>query len=252
MTPRTILLLVLLLPTPLSAWSKENQVQIGWEAARLAPPDLYRQILRHKLAFRDGLIAPFDDSDERRHEKNADGSGSLDLVIGQEAQRAVSYIVGHRPFEDVVEQLGVLVHYLNDANYPLRTSTADPAESKYADDFVRYVSSAEPRFAVAFYGVDERLDGIETVPAFVQRTLQRSRALYPFIGQEYSRIGGRSGVGAFDDRSTAFGVAAVSFSRALTDAVAVLRLVWLEAGGADPVPRLPQSADRLIKVPRLH
>ena len=128
MTVRTILLLLVLVPAPLCAWSKENQVQIGWEAARLAPPDLYRQILRHRLEFRDGLVRPFSEGDRQRHEKNADGTGNLDVVIREEAQRAVSYIEGHRPFPDVVKQLGVLVHYLNDANNPLRASAADPSD----------------------------------------------------------------------------------------------------------------------------
>ena len=251
MRGRIILLLLLLVPAPLLAWSKESQVQIAWEAARLAPPDLYRQIVRHKLRYRDGLVAPFGNEGPEFHEKNADGSGQLDRVIAIEAERAVYYIQSHHPFADIIEQLGVLLHYVADANNPLASSSDDPSEANYHQDYVRYIRSAEPRFAAAFYGVDMRLDSLDAVPAFVDRSLRRSRRLYPYIAKEYARVGGESGVKAFDDRSTAFGVAAVSFSRALTDAVAMLRFVWLEAGGGDPVPRISLESDTLVKVPRI-
>ena len=195
-------------------------------------------------------MEPFRDRDRSRHEKNSDGSGMLDRVIADEANRAVEYIRQHRPFADVVRQLGVVLHFVADANHPLYVSADDPGEGNYAADFHRYVTSAEPRFAVAYYGVDTRLDRLSAVPAFVNRTLDRSRSFYPFIGTEYGRIGGKSGVGVFDDRSTAFGVAAVSFSRAITDGSSMLRLVWLEAGGADPLRRSSIDSDRIVKLKR--
>ncbi|HVR29112.1 MAG TPA: hypothetical protein VMS86_06200 [Thermoanaerobaculia bacterium] len=215
----------------------------------MAPPELARQIDKHRSRYREGVLAPFRDGEPARHEKNPDGSGVLDRVIVEEARRAIGLIRSHRPFYDVVQQLGVLLHFVADANHPLHAAEG-PGESGYAADYLRYVSSAEPRFAAAYYGIDPRLDGMAAVPAFVERALDRSRALYPFIGAEYRRIGGRSGVGVFDDRSTAFGVAAVSFSRALTDGAAMLRLVWLEAGGADRLRRPELDSDRIVKLPR--
>lgn len=236
---------------PLFAWSAESQVEIAWEAARLAPPDLYRQIVRHRHRYRAGVLEPFRDGEPLRHEKNPDGTGWLDAAVALEAGRAVTWIRSHRPFADVVHQLGVVVHLVNDANYPLHTSAADSSEPGYAEDYGRYVRSAQRRFAAAFYGVDPRLDSLGAVRPFIQRSLDRARALYPYVGSEYRRVEGQSGLVAFDDRSTAFGVAAVSFSRALTDAAAMLRLIWLEAGGADPVPRLRLSAKRIQKLPPL-
>jgi hypothetical protein len=241
---------ILAFPLSLHAWSEQSQTEIAAAAARLAPPDLARQIDRHRVDFRDGVLEPFGDGDRTRHEKNADGSGSLDRVIADEAKRAVDLIRTHRPFADVVKQLGRMLHFVADANHPLYTSSADPDEGKYAADFHRYVTSAEPRFATAYYGYDSRLDHLSAIPAFVARTLARSRGMYPFIGAEYRRVGWRSGVVAFDDRSTAFGVAAVSFSRALTDGASMLRLVWLEAGGADPLRRPSEDSGQIVKLKR--
>jgi hypothetical protein len=242
--------LVLGAPQAALAWSQASQVEIATAAARLAPPDLARQIEKHKSRLREGVLKPFRDGDPARHEKNADGSGQLDAVIADETRRAIHYIRSHRPFYDVVQQLGVLLHFVADANHPFHASADDPGENGYAADYLRYTTTAERRFAVAYYGDDPRLTGVDAIPSFVARALGRSRALYPFIGAEYRRIGGRSGVGVFDDRSTAFGVAAVSFSRALTDGAAMLRLVWLEAGGADTLRRPSLDSDLIVKLPR--
>jgi hypothetical protein len=236
--------------SPVQAWSQPSQIEIAKAAARMAPPDLARQIEKRQGALRAGVLEPFKDGDRWRHEKNPDGNGKLDAVIADEARRAVDYIRNHRPFDDIVKQLGVLLHFVADANHPLYVEGSDPKEGTYAADFHRYVTSAEPRFAAAYYGVDSRLDRLSAIPAFVNRTFNRSRSLYPFIGAEYRRIGGGTGVGVFDDRSTAFGVAAVSFSRALTDGASMLRLVWLEAGGADPLRRPSVDSDQIVKLKR--
>ena len=77
----------------------------------------------------------------------------------------------------------------------------------------------------------------------------RGRQLYPAIGEEYRRIGGIgrvSGIGGFDDRSTAFAVAALSYSHAISDVARALRHVWLAAGGSDPRQRLAERRDSLL------
>jgi len=244
------MLLLLAATPPVSAWTRQNQIDIAWEAARLAPPDLWRQIVRNKLAFRDGLLEPFGDAVEAHHEKNPDGSGLLDEVIELQAERSVASIVAHRPMKDVVYQMGVLLHHLIEANDPLAASAGDASEARYREDFGRYMESVLPRLPLVFYGIDRELRDPADVRPFVERTLSRSRGLYPSIGYEYRRVGWQPGKQAFDDKSTAFGVVAVCFNRALSDSVAMLRYVWLEAGGRDTLPRLGLESKRLLKLPR--
>lgn len=247
---RLAILLLLFSPWPLSAWSKQSQVDIAWQAARLAPEDLYRQIVRHRTAFRDGIVASIDAADPARHEKNADGSGALDVVIASQAARSIAAIEAHQPFRNVVYELGVLLQGVIDANNPIQTSASDSLEPTYAADFSLYLDSTTSRLPALFYGLDKRLQGPADLPAFVERTLARSRRLYPYVGREYRRVGGGPGIERFDDRSTAFGIAAVSFSRALTDSIVVLRYVWLEAGGADSRALGSLQPDHLIKLSR--
>ncbi|HEX4966127.1 MAG TPA: hypothetical protein VF173_35280 [Thermoanaerobaculia bacterium] len=235
---------------PAAAWTPATQVTIAREAAHLSPPDLYRQIDKHHRAYEEGINAPFADADPSRHTKNLDGSGRLDRATYDAVDAAILAIRGHQPFDEIVRRLGVVSHFVADANNPLAASADDAEEGRYFADFLRYVETAEPRFPLVFYGLQVNGDGGRGVAAIVEGALRRGRQLYPLIGREYRRIGFGSGVGVFDDRSTAFGVGSVAFSHAVTDVSLVLRYIWLAAGGIDDRAHLPAVGTRLTVLPR--
>ena len=57
--------------------------------------------------------------------------------------------------------------------------------------------------------------------------LSRTAAFTPLIAEEYRRGDSAS----FDDLSTAFGVASVCYSHAVTDTANLFTYIWREAGG---------------------
>lgn len=248
--PAALGLLPYLAGSPALAWTPRTQSAIAREAARLAPPDLARQIEKHKKAFEAGVQGPFQDADADRHRKDPDGSGSLDQVLFAEVDGAISAIRLHRPFEEVVRRLGAVAHYVADANNPLAVSGSDPEESRYFVDYLRYAETAEPRFPLVFYGAPPSLDRQKSLKPLLADALRRGRQVYPMVGREYRKIGFASGVGRFDDRSTAFGVASVAFSHAVTDVTLVLRYIWIAAGGADDRSAVVSSGTRLLLLPR--
>jgi hypothetical protein len=236
--------------TPARAWTPRTQQTIAWEAARLAPPDLARQLVKRRGAYLAGVIEPFDDSDPERHRKHPDGSGSLDRALADAVAQAVTAIRTHRPFDEIVFRMGRAAHYMADANNPLATAATDPEAGRYFVDYLRYAETAEPRFPLIFYGLQPGLDRAPDVSALLAETLSRGRALYPMIGLEYRNIDFASGIGRFDDHSTAFGVASVAFSHAVTDVTQVLRYIWIRAGGGDDRAGLPAGGTRLLLLPR--
>jgi hypothetical protein len=150
----------------------------------------------------------------------------------------------------VVRQLGVVSHFVADANNPLATAASDHDEGRYFADFLRYAESAERRMPVVFYGVERRLDRGRDLSPLIDATLARGRSLYPLVGREYRRIGFAPGAKRFDDRSTAFGVVALALSHAVTDVTQALRHIWLQAGGADDRERIPERGTRIVVLPR--
>jgi hypothetical protein len=235
---------------PAAAWSPRFQTELALEAARLAPPDLARQIERHHDEFARGVATPFSEP-AVRHVANPDGTGSLQAVIEEETERAVEMIRSLAPFDAVVHQLGVVAHYVADAHNPLNASDADGQEARIYADYLLYAERAEPRFPLVFYGFRAPFDRPEDVRRMAREAVAKSRGLYPLIGREYRRIGFASGAASFDDRSTAFGVTSIQFSRAASDIAQVLRYIWLRSGGADPRTALPvRGGDQLVRIPR--
>lgn len=222
-----------LLPWPAFAWAPKTQIAIAERAAIIAPPDLRRQIAKNQAEFRAGVLAPFDGTSAAAHEKNEDGSGQLDRKIAEGVDGAIDAIRAHHAFSDIVHDLGVVAHYGADASNPLSVSSADPEEEKYSADYLRYLDSAWPRFRVVFYGAGRDLSTPADLSSMLARSFSRGRVLYPSLHAEYQRIGAPRGVEFFDDRSTAFGVGSVAFSHAVSDVAALLRYIWLRAGGVD-------------------
>jgi hypothetical protein len=243
-------LLAVGLASPARAWTPATQAVIAREAARLAPPDLAGQLARHKVDYQQGVREPFADTDALRHMRNPDGQGSLDRVIAAETEATVNAIRSHQPFAEVMRRMGIVAHFVADANNPLATSGDDPEEARYFADFLRYAESAEPRFPLIFYGAWPSLNTPHDLDALIAETLRRGRELYPAVGREYRRIGFVSGLGVFDDRSSAFGVASVAWSHAVTDVALVLRYIWLRAGGGDERTGLSSIGGRLQLIPR--
>ena len=226
---------------PLAAWSPTTQVSIARTAARLAPPDLARQIEHRSERFRAGVLAPFQEGIAERHYRNRD-RGALDAALAEEVAGAVAALRQPAPFDEVVYRLGRVSHWVADANNPLNAAGDDPDEGRYFADWLRYADSARPRFAPVFYLGEPSVGSERDVRLLVLRALQRGRDFYPRVGDEYRRIGYGPGARGFDDRSTAFGVAAVSFSHAISDLARVLRYVWLAGGGGDSRPPLLTDA----------
>lgn len=191
-------------------------------------------------------MGPFQDAEPEDHFWHADGTGELDHVAFREVQDAIDAIRVHRPFAEIVERLGRVSHWIADANNPLNAAGEDPEEARYYADYLHYAQSAAPRFSKVFYAGEPDVTTDREMRLLVYRALQRGRQLYPFVGAEYRRIGFVSGRGRFDDRSTAFGVAAVAYNRAVSDVARVFRYIWVAAGGAGGASPIWEQEDGLV------
>jgi hypothetical protein len=124
-----------------------------------------------------------------------------------------------------------------DANDPLAVQHQDPDEPRYAAGYLSYVDSILERVRLVYYGQDEALIFRHDVQQAVVTALERSSELYPHVGDEFYRTGTLRDWRTFDDRSVAFGVAAISLSWGLTDIANFASYVWQTGGGMVPTPR---------------
>jgi hypothetical protein len=208
------LLLFLTIAIPAHAWTRAADERIAIKSAELGPPDLRLVIDR----FRDDYLRGVESAPADR--------ARLRARIEAETRATVQMIRTNKPMAQVVEHLGILARLVGDANNPFHQG--DAANEA---DFARYFEMRLPRIPTVFYGVEHRF----VLGSYLDRTFARTTKLAPLVAEEYTR--GTSAT--FDDRSTAFGVASVCYSHAVTDIVNLHIHIWKEAGGN--VRNMPQS-----------
>lgn len=225
---RFALILLLAFPLTALAWTPASDAKIAKKAAALAPPDLSMLLTRFEGDYKRGLErAQAGESTESHHFFVASKKGQLRERIERETRAAIDGIRKGDPMPQVVERLGGLVHLVGDANNPFHVANDDPRLAASQSDFEQYFERRLPKFPTVFYGLDPQF----RLGAYLDRTFARSAKFYPLVAEEYFRGGERRTSAAFDDRSTAFGIASVSYSRAVTDVVNLYYYIWKEAGG---------------------
>lgn len=213
-------------------WSGATTRWVAWHAVGFFPPDLKRQVKVHERRFeegiRRGLAAP--------PAWRAATPGKLEAALESQLLHCAASLRKPVPLSDLVEELGVLAVRVLDANDPLAVAHDDSLEPTYAGSYQAYVDSIRSRLRLVYYGQDHQLVYRGRVGDSIRTTLDRTRALYPFVGEEFYRTGSLRSWSELDDRSVAFGVAGVSLSRGLTDLANYAAYVWRSGGGQVPTP----------------
>jgi hypothetical protein len=225
---RLAVLLLFLTPLTANAWTRASDTRIAERSMELAPPDLQLVLKRFAPEFANGLQrAESDEGSEVHHYFVLSRQGKLRERIEQETRGTIAMVRGNQSMALVAEHLGTLAHLVADANNPFHTSDADPRLGLMHDDFEQYFERRMAHFPTVFYGLspDFQLD------AYLDRTVNRSSRLMPLMSEEYFRGGSEHRSVEFDDRSTAFGVASVCYSHAVTDLVNLYYYIWRESGG---------------------
>jgi hypothetical protein len=222
------IVLLVLFPLTATAWTRVADERIAKKGAALAPPDLRMLIELFETDYQTGLArAQSDEGTDSHHYFVTSREGRLRERIERETRGAVDAIRKGESMSTVVERLGGLAHLVADANNPFHVAKDDPRMAGSQSDFEQYFERRMPRFPTVFYGLEPQF----RLNAYLDKTFARSAKLYPLVASEYFRDGERRTSAAFDDRSTAFGVASISYSRAVTDVVNLYYFIWKEAGG---------------------
>lgn len=210
-----VALLFLSIALPVMAWTRPADQRIAAKSAQLAPPDLRLLINKYNDEYLRGL-------DEARASEGTDiHRCKLRTRIDEQARGIVKMIRTNQPMSSVVSELGSLSHLVGDANNPFHIGDDDAEEHA---DFEQYFERRLARFAPVFYGVDRNF----VLGAYLDRMFARTTRFSPLMAEEYGRGSGAT----FDDRSTAFGVASVCYSHAITDTVNLYYFIWKAAGGS--------------------
>lgn len=221
------IVLLLVFPVTSSAWTRASDLRIAQKAAALAPPDLSMLIEKFDAEYRRGLERAQADEGASHQYFVLSRKGQLRDRIEKETRAAIDSVRKGDPMPLFVERLGGLVHLIADANNPFHVSNDNPRLSASQNDYEQYFERRLAKFPTVFYGLDRNF----RLSSYLDRTFARSAKFYPLVAEEYFRGGEKRTSAAFDDRSTAFGIASISYSRSVTDVVNLYYYIWKEAGG---------------------
>lgn len=230
---RTMRVVVIATAAALSVgWSAETTRWVAWHAVGFFPPDLKRQVRVHERRFEEGIRRGLASPPAWR----AATPGKLEAALESQVLHCAAALRKPVPLADLVEELGVLAVRVLDANDPLAVAHDDSLEPTYAGSYLAYVDSIRSRLRLVYYGQNADLIYGGRIDGAIRAALERTRALYPFVGEEFYRTGALRSWSELDDRSVAFGVAGVSLSRALTDFANFAAFIWRAGGGQVPTP----------------
>lgn len=208
-------LLFLSIAAPAMAWTRASDLRIAEKSAELAPADLRLVIKKYNNEYLRGVDEALATEGTDIHRRR------LRERIDAQTRGIVKMIRTNQPMSLVVGELGNLSHLVGDANNPFHIGDDDAAARV---DFEHYFERRLARFAPVFYGLNTNL----VLNTYLDKMFARTTRFGPLMSEEYSRGNGAT----FDDRSTAFGVASVCYSHAITDTVNIYYFIWKEAGGS--------------------
>ncbi|MDX1583599.1 MAG: hypothetical protein R3338_08370 [Thermoanaerobaculia bacterium] len=221
-----LILSFLYLAIPAGAWSPATEEAIARTAFRISPPHLVKLAEIHEGAFEQGM------RDAARHEQErlavhlgAD-RGALERLLRREIDQAVQIMRERRPIEEFVYQLGVVAHLTADLNHPIHVGSDERLDAKRID-YEQYLERRRARFPTVFYGIESP----RTLDRVIRRARARSRTYEPLLRSEYFRGGASRWSRQFDDRSTAFAIASLSWSHSVSDLVNIYYEIWRQVGG---------------------
>ncbi len=218
------------IPSPRA--SGANLAETALLRSRKLMPDSLRQILeRREILLLRGFREPARpaDLDAARRE----------LMAALAEQRLM--LAGFPVFDDVVAGFGRIARAVCELNTLRRYGPDEPAAAWF-DDYEPYMERKGALFVPVFYDYSPLLFNERDLPAYVDSIEARNRDYAARVVDVY-RQGGSSRT--FDDRSPAFGLAALHYSHTITDIANVWLYCWREANGdLGGVPFFPYPAAR--------
>ncbi len=225
------LAVLIVVPGGAVAWREVSYHRMVRDTVGFLPPAL-RGMMRLYVG---DLARGVEEADEFARAAFASDSGGVAdaaATIEREMLEAVRMIEGHRPFGEVFYRLGRLVGPVAELSDPLNYGeAADWRLPGVRLGFHRLGEVANPKFRILWQGY--RMDLMRKLPPsqYLLEGSRRARDLYPVLYEAFVVDGKVLPASAFDFRSVPFGVASISYSRAINILANVWCAVWREAGG---------------------
>jgi hypothetical protein len=243
----SLTLLASLAAPPAWAWTSPLMEALNRDARRLCPRSLNRLLKEREPQILDEL---------RRFPPSLSQAVAVDLQGGSltpdtlsaldaEGARVIELFKAQRISEGLV-RLGGLLRIPADLSDPVLTAGSDGFPPGVVREYYMFVEGNLAKIPVVLEDPAALKLQRKELPGYWQGVLERSRSQSPVIRTELFQNGRVVDHRTIDFRSPVFGVASLSYSRAVTATAATWIAIWREARGdltRQPTPRevVPQD-----------
>lgn len=212
----TLSLVLFLSGSNLLAWSPTTYQAIGLNAVKLMPAHFKDILVKRQAILFKGI------NSSASFEKD-----ELIEMIQQTAESLKKKLKTKVNFNEVLFEYGVLAKMISDLNDP----TAFAKEvTNLKEEFQTLVAAKIAKIPVVFYGYNENLLARKDLKSYLEGSFERSQKYKDKLVSSYLSQG-QASFAQSDDRSPAFGIAALAYSHAISDVANVWLYIWKETNG---------------------
>lgn len=230
----SLFLLLLSLGSTVQAWTPVTSNKIATDATMLLPETLQKLVL---MNWKDISLA-LNRQSNAKHEQaefyywHGPGKGGIaPEAIAESACKARKMIQNRKPFASVFYEFGKIAFLISESFNPLNTGNSDPDEIYYYKAFEELTESTSAHFRIQFNGYTIIPVTEKDVQLELESRFLRLQTLYKPLSKTYKERLSSGKPFDFGYQSIPFGIAMISYSRAVTTIVDVWCSVWKAAGG---------------------
>jgi hypothetical protein len=234
--------LVALSPLPASAWTPPLVEALNRDARKLLPRSLRRLLSNREQAVLDEARRFPAAAAQALAQDARDGRLRPETVALLDAETAeVADLLKKQRVTEGLARLGALLRIPAELSDPVRSMGGDGYPAGVTREYYAFVEAHLPKIPVVLD--DEKALGLDrrALPAYWQALLDRSRSQSPVIRVEMFRNGKVVDHRLIDYRNPVYGVASLSYSRAVTGIAATWLAVWRDAHG--DTTRIPKPKE---------
>ena len=229
----SLLLLPALAAEDARAWTEPTRARMIRQSTELMPDSLRGILERLESSCLEGARLAAGAGRREAEHRGADDE-ALSVRIDRTARavdEAIEAIRSHQPFRQVAYRFGEVAHLVTDLHFPLNLPEGNGVGVPDYDRYRHFAESAMERFPVVLDPTDTQPLRGDRVDEYLRRMAGRSRPYGPRLEEVFRREEHQSDPRHFDDRSIAFGIASLSYSRSVSDVSRVWLYIWHEANG---------------------
>ncbi len=204
------------------AWTENVYRGILADAVALMPENIQLVVVRYQKELIRGVHEPWKGFTNRAQH--------IDAVI-KETKRAVRMLTKNKSYRDAVRIMGHIAKLVAVLNHPLGPyySVDNPV---WPTDYDIYIEKNRRNFRIRWSGIRNRPGNADELSRLLEasdrKTMKTSRILIDILRKN------KKDIAAYDVRSIPFGVASMTYSRAVSTTALSWLYLWDQAGG---VPR---------------